>query len=78
MRVLHTYKVSTQAHSFLHDLGASLDAGDEDVIYLDFSKAFDSVSHGKLLHEISLFGIQGPIHALPREAYWELSFSFCT
>ena len=39
----------TQLLTFLHDLGASLDAGDEiDVIYLDFSKAFDSVPHGKL------------------------------
>ena len=54
----------TQLLSVLHDLGTSLDAGDEvDVVYLDFSKAFDLVPHGRLLHKLSLFGIQGPLHA---------------
>ena len=54
----------TQLLTFPHDLGAPLDAGDKiDVIYLDFNKAFDSVSHGKLLHKLSLFGIQVPLHA---------------
>ena len=54
----------TQLHSVHHDLGSSLDAGDEvDVIYLDFSKAFDFVPHGRLLHKLSLLGIQGSLHA---------------
>ena len=39
----------TQLLTLLHDLGASLDAGDEiDVIYLDFNIAFDSVPQGKI------------------------------
>lgn len=48
----------TQLLCVLHDLGRALDAGKEiDAIYLDFSKAFDSVSHRKLLFKLSCFGI---------------------
>ena len=32
-----------------------------DTIYLDFSKAFDSVAHKRLLHKISAFGILGSV-----------------
>ena len=54
----------TQLLSVLHDMGASLDVGEEvDVVYLNFSKAFDLVPHLGLPHKLSLFGIQGSLHA---------------
>ena len=52
----------TQLLSVLHDLGRTLDSGKEtDLIYLDFAKAFDSVSHSKLLFKLKSFGISGPL-----------------
>ena len=32
-----------------------------DVIYMDFSKAFDKVPHGRLLHQVKSHGIQGEV-----------------
>ena len=53
----------TQLLSGLHDLGSSLDTGDEvDVVFLDFSKAFDLVPHERLVHKLSLPGIQVSLH----------------
>jgi len=35
------------------------DRGQVDVIYLDYAKAFDTVSHPKLLHKLEHMGVQG-------------------
>ena len=48
----------------LDEMGFRLDSGYEvDVAYLDFAKAFDSVSHKHLLVKLHAYGIQGKLLA---------------
>ncbi len=52
----------TQMLEMYHRIGRHLDTGGQsDVIYLDFSKAFDSVCHKYLLHKLQSFGFCGPL-----------------
>jgi hypothetical protein len=45
-----TRSCTTQLLGVFHDVGEAQDSGNEaDMIYLDFSKAFGSVSHQKLI-----------------------------
>ena len=44
------------------DIGHSVD-----VITVDFAKAFDSISHNKLLYKLKMYGICGEIHTLIKE-----------
>ena len=54
----------TQLLSVFHDINYSLDSGTQtDVIYLDFSKAFDSVPHSLLCSKLKHFGFSGNLHA---------------
>ena len=42
------------------DISHMLEAGGSvDMVYLDFSKAFDKVDHGIILHKLKAFGITG-------------------
>ena len=40
-----------------------------DVIYLDFMKAFDTVSHERLLYKISRYGIKDLLHGWIRSFF---------
>ena len=44
------------------DVGQSVD-----VITVDFAKAFDSISHSKLLNKLKMYGICGKIHSWIKE-----------
>ena len=48
--------------SFFEGVTKKVDEGSAvDVVYMDFSKAFDKVPHGKLLHKVKSHGFQGEV-----------------
>lgn len=52
------YSCETQLSCFVHDLQSNLDVNVRtDTIFLDFSKAFDSVNHSRLLYKLSKLNI---------------------
>ena len=52
----------TQLIEVFEQIGSKLDSGEQiDMIYLDLSKAFDKVSHAKLLKRLREFGFGGNI-----------------
>ena len=58
------YSCETQLLVTTNDLLKSQDKGIQvDVAVLDFSKAFDTVPHEKLLYKLKKYGIEGPLHA---------------
>ena len=50
----------TQLIEFIDDVTINLDKGKQtDCLIMDFSKAFDKVSHSLLIHKLNYYGIRG-------------------
>ena len=57
------FSCETQLIIPLHDFGKSFDQNIQtDIVMLDFSKAFVTVSHQKFLYKLKQYGIKGPLH----------------
>ena len=58
----------TQLLEFLDNLTEALDQGDDvDIIYLDFSKAFDKLQHRRLMKKLWGYGIRGKVYKWIKE-----------
>ena len=50
----------TQLIEFVHDIAFNLQKGvQNDVVVMDFAKAFDKVAHNRLLYKLSSYGVKG-------------------
>ena len=59
----HRRSCETQLIQFIEDLAESIQGGGQvDVVIMDFTKAFDKVSHQRLLYKLKGFGVNPQVH----------------
>ena len=57
------HSCQTQLIDFIDEIQRSMnDRQQTDLIFIDFSKAFDTVPHIRLLNKLKFYGIRGPLH----------------
>ena len=59
----------SQLIEFIDDISKSMDNGKQSVLVMDFSKAFDKVSHPLLVHKLHHYGIRGKINTFLNRLY---------
>ena len=56
------HSCQTQLMDFVDEIQQSMNARQQtDLVFIDFSKAFDTVSHRRLLNKLKFYGIRGPL-----------------
>ena len=59
---------TTELLEFVEEITLTVDKGEDDnIIYLDFAKAFDKVPHWRLLKKLSGYGIKGKTYTWIKE-----------
>ena len=61
----------------MEEVTEAIDRGEEeDVLYLEFAKAFDKVPHKRLLSKLNGYGIKGQIYDITENSGWLLMENF--
>ena len=64
-----------QLISMIEEIQSAMDCRHQaDVIFLDFQKAFDTVSHQRLLKKLNHYGIRGNIYNWLDTIYWRVKY----
>ena len=67
----------SQLIEFVHDIAFNMQKGHQNnVVVMDFAKAFDKVAHNRLLYKLSSYGVKGNTLGLDRVfSLWKISAS---
>ena len=70
------YSTTSKLLELLNDVTQDIDNNNNvELITIDFSKAFDSISHSKLIHKLYSYGIQGELLNWIKEFFNNSTFS---